>query len=270
MALELVADKSAAHDADGLAGLALVGGLRADDEHLAEAALPLGDVADLHRAGEDIARTDVVEVLVVGTAVEDALEAGLEAERFGSARGRLARDHDWVAEEAGRSDDRAIASGLGGRFVEENGIGVTDSACELTATGVVNLACDGLGFLADDGSHFVGARRLADRSEDLSVRVRVVRRALPQISRWSCGRGGRWGEVHRRRWFRWWPRRKGRESKGGGRESEGGGRRRQLPASRQWWLAARRAVVPGRGAGWSSAGCARTRSRRRCRRRSVE
>src|SRR2546422_5688792 len=81
MALELVADKSAAHDADGLAGLALVGGLRADDEHLAEAALPLGDVADLHRAGEDIARTDFVEVLVVGTDVEDALDAGLGAER---------------------------------------------------------------------------------------------------------------------------------------------------------------------------------------------
>src|SRR5205809_2909047 len=156
MASESVADKSAAHDADGLAGFVLVGGLRADDEHLAQAALPLGDVAYLHRAGQDIARTDVVEVLVVGSAVEDALEVGLESERFGAARGRLARDHDWVAEEAGRSDDRAIASGLGGRFVEENGIGVTDSACELTATGVVNLVCDGFGFLADDGSHFVG------------------------------------------------------------------------------------------------------------------
>src|SRR5436190_8884536 len=142
MALELVADKSAAHDADGLAGPVLIGRFGADDYHLAEAAFAFGDVADFHRAGEDVAGTDVVEVLVVGAAIEDALEVGLESERFGAARGRLARDHDWVAEEAGRSDDCAIASGLGGRFVEENGIGVTDSACELTATGVVNLVCD--------------------------------------------------------------------------------------------------------------------------------
>src|SRR5205809_2400439 len=192
MASASVADKSAAHDADGLAGPVLIGRFGADDYHLAEAAFAFGDVADFHRAGEDVAGTDVVEVLVVGAAVEDALEAGLESERFGAARGRLARDHDWVAEEAGRSDDRAIASGLGGRFVEENGIRVTDSACELTATGVVNLVGDGFGFLADDGSDFVGdgGRFLVGHGRLLLGNPNVCVREH-SAGGWGCQRGER-------------------------------------------------------------------------------
>src|SRR6266542_1660792 len=89
-----IPDEAAAHDADGLAGRVLIRRLRADDEHLAESAFTLSDVADLHRAGEDVAGTDVGEVLVVGAAVEDALEASLKAQGFGSAGCRLAGDHD--------------------------------------------------------------------------------------------------------------------------------------------------------------------------------
>src|SRR3989442_13468287 len=76
----LIPDEAAAHDADGLAGHVFIRRLRADNEHLAQAAFALGDFADLHRAGEDVAGTDVGEVLVVRAAVEHALEARAEAQ----------------------------------------------------------------------------------------------------------------------------------------------------------------------------------------------
>src|SRR3990172_4906010 len=144
----LVSDEAAAHDADGLAGLVFVGGLRTDHEHLAEASFALRDVADLHRCGEDVAGANFGEVLEVGAAVEDALKVGLEAERFGTAWGRLAGDGDRMAEEARRRHDRAITSGLSGGFVVKDGVRIADGAGEMAAAGGIDLVGYGVPFPA--------------------------------------------------------------------------------------------------------------------------
>ena len=80
-----IPDRGAALDGDGLAGLVAEGGLGADDEHRAHAAFAFGEVADLRGGGEAVAGADVVEVLDVGAAVEDALVGDVEAEDLGGA-----------------------------------------------------------------------------------------------------------------------------------------------------------------------------------------
>ena len=71
-------------------------------------------------------------------------------------RTRPAGDEHRVAEEAGRGEEAAIALGLRGGFVEEDGVGVADGAGELAAAGVVDFVGDGLRLFADGGAHLVG------------------------------------------------------------------------------------------------------------------
>src|SRR3990172_5641161 len=151
----LVSDRGAAHDGDGLPGLVLKRRFRADDDHGAHLAFALLEIGHLHRAGEDIAGADLVEVLDVGAAVEDALEGDVEAGRLRAAR-RLRRVVDGGAEEAGGRDDAAVALAPGVLLVEEDGVGVADGAGELAAAEVVDLVGDGRGLAAEGGAELVG------------------------------------------------------------------------------------------------------------------